>query len=108
MAENGGPSRTELVVISDLAAYDRLKAEGFLPGKAAMGNDEGLDEVDADEMDENRVFLDKSSVASATVATEKRAEDTEVKEETDSGVEDAQASLPKTMRSWQSHKMSQA
>ena len=64
-----------------------------------MGNDEGLDEVDADEMDENRVFLDKSSVASATVATEKRAEDTEVKEETDSGVEDAQASLPKTMRS---------
>ena len=48
MAENGGPSKTELVVISDPAAYDRLRAEGFLPDMAAMEAGDSLNEVAAE------------------------------------------------------------
>ena len=84
MAENGGPSKTELVVISDPAAYDRLRAEGFLPDMAAIEAGDSLNEVAAEEVvemevvDESKVLLDKSSAAGVTL-TEKEAE--AVKEE---------------------------
>ena len=97
MAENGGPSKTELVVISDPAAYDRLRAEGFLPDMAAMEAGDSLNEVAAEEVvemevvDESNLLLDKSSAASVTL-TEKEAE--AVKEEAaENGSGSGQASL---------------
>ncbi|XP_076466855.1 monocarboxylate transporter 10-like [Babylonia areolata] len=58
MTENGGPSRTELIVVSDRDVYDKLRAEGALPEHGDKGEDEVLaEEEEVDTAEENSCLV---------------------------------------------------
>lgn len=82
--ENGGPSKTEMIVLSDRDVYDKLRAEGAIPGEVDL--DEGIEDEEINTTEDARLFqgqLSQEVEIVAHPAKEEEKEDEKKEEEKD-------------------------